>query len=232
MPSLQCKQSIHHFILHIKDQHLCMNAKMHKVRGVLLPPSFYSSEDVVYLAKALIGKVIVSLIDGEYCSGRIVETEAYRAPEDKACHAWNNRRTHRTQTMFEAGGVAYIYLCYGIHHLFNVVTGPKDMAHAVLVRAVEPLDNISLMLQRRKMRTLQPNLTNGPGKWTQALGITTALNGIKLYTPDAIIQLRDDGYEVDESQLLSGPRIGVQYAAEWANVPWRFRLAQNAYIGP
>lgn len=209
-----------------------MNAQRLKLRGDLLPPSFYTSEDVVQLAQALIGKVIVSLVDGKYCSGRIVETEAYRAPEDKACHAWNNRRTHRTATMFESGGVAYIYLCYGIHHLFNVVTGPKDKAHAVLVRAIEPLDNIPLMLQRRNMRSLHPNLTNGPGKWTQALGITTALNGIKLYTPDAPIQLRDDGYTVAKDELLTGPRIGVDYAGEWAKVPWRFRLAQNAYIGP
>ena len=100
-----------------------------------LPPEFYQTTDVVQIARDLLGKVLVTHFDGQYTAGRITETEAYRAPDDRACHAWNNRLTPRTRVMFEPGGTAYVYLCYGIHHLFNVVTAPAVMAHAVLIRA-------------------------------------------------------------------------------------------------
>ena len=114
-----------------------------------LSRSFYTREDVVRLSKELLGKNLVTEFDGIKTIGRIVETEAYRGPDDKACHAYNNRRTKRTEIMFEEGGKAYVYLCYGIHHLFNVVTARKGMPHAVLIRAIEPLFNVEEMLSRR-----------------------------------------------------------------------------------
>ena len=110
--------------------------------GRRLPRSYYLSEDVLFLAKDLLGKILVTNIDDNSCSGIIVETEAYRAPDDRACHAFNNLRTKRTEVMFAEGGHAYIYLCYGMHHLTNIVTGPKDTAHAVLIRAIEPIDGL------------------------------------------------------------------------------------------
>ena len=124
----------------------------------MLPAHFYTRPDVVQVAKDLLGKYLVTNFEGQVTSGKIVETEAYRAPDDRASHAFGNRRTARTEVMFAEGGHAYVYLCYGIHHLFNVVTGPSEMAHAVLVRAVQPVDNVELMLARR--------LTAGPGSLT------------------------------------------------------------------
>lgn len=142
-----------------------------------LPESFFQSTDVVAVAKQLLGKVVVTHINEGLTKGRIVETEAYRAPDDRACHAWNNRRTKRTETMFARGGTAYVYLCYGIHHLFNVVTGPEGTAHAVLIRGIEPLYNLDLMLSRRNMEQVRPQLSGGPGVLSKALGITTDLDG-------------------------------------------------------
>ena len=118
----------------------------------LIPQSFYESPDVVEISKKLLGKYLVTHINNKTCVGKIVETEAYRAPDDKACHAYNNKRTSRTETMFAQGGIAYVYLCYGIHHLFNVVTGPKEKAHAVLIRALEPIDGMEYMMERRNFK--------------------------------------------------------------------------------
>jgi DNA-3-methyladenine glycosylase len=134
-----------------------------------LSPDFYTRDDVLTISKELLGKVIVTRFDGILTSGMIVETEAYRGPEDRASHAWNNRYTARTKTMFEKGGTAYIYRCYGIHHLFNVVTAGEGVPHAVLIRAIAPLDNIEAMLERRKFERLKPQLTMGPGTLSMAL---------------------------------------------------------------
>lgn len=198
--------------------------------GELLEPSYFLEEDVVYMARDLLGKEILTNIDGQVCRARITETEAYRAPDDKACHAYSNRRTSRTETMFSEGGTAYIYLCYGIHHLFNVVTGPADMAHAVLIRAVEPLDNIDLMLQRRGMKKVTPALTAGPGRWTQAMGITTSLDSIKLYSPDSPIQLYAGEGITEDEKIATSTRIGVDYAGDCALRPWRFFIEKNRWV--
>jgi DNA-3-methyladenine glycosylase len=115
-----------------------------------LPAAYYSSEDVNFIARDLLGKFLVSKINGQVTSGMIVETEAYRGPDDRASHSYNNRRTPRTEVMYKAGGVAYIYICYGMHHLTNVVTGPEEYAHAVLIRALQPTDGIEIMAERRK----------------------------------------------------------------------------------
>lgn len=193
----------------------------------ILSRDFFNDENVVFLAKQMLGKKIVSHIDGYITSGIIVETEAYRAPEDKASHAYKNKKTQRTKTMFGLPGTAYIYLIYGFHHLFNIVTAPENIAHAVLIRAVEPVDGIDIMLKRRNKLSKDINMTNGPGKWTQAFGITTALNGIDLTSGESLIQIHDCGIRISDDEIIAGPRVGIDYAEEWALKPWRFRVVPN-----
>ena len=194
-----------------------------------LSKKFYQSDDVVQISKDLLGKVLITKFNNKITSGKIVETEAYRAPDDKACHAYNNRKTNRTKTMFEAGGIAYIYLCYGIHHLFNIVTSTEGNAHAVLIRAIEPLDNVELMLKRRNFSTPKPQLTAGPGVLTKALGISTANNGLDLSKKNSSIWVEDRGFEVEKSSIIASPRVGVAYAEECATWPWRFRIKDNKW---
>lgn len=194
-----------------------------------LKKSFYQGEDVVQLAKDLLGKYLVTNFSNQPTVGRIVETEAYRAPDDKACHAYNNRYTDRTKVMFEEGGKAYVYLCYGIHHLFNVVTAKEGQAHAVLIRAIEPIENIDLMLQRRNFEKLKPQLTAGPGTLTKALGITTAYTGWSLTAKDTPIWIEDRNDQVSEDQIIASPRVGVAYAEECALWDWRFRIAGSKW---
>ncbi len=193
---------------------------------MILPPSFYLHEDVVQVAKDLLGKVIVTKIDGITTSGIITETEAYAGITDKASHAYGGRRTNRTEIMYAQGGVAYVYLCYGIHHLFNVVTNMQDIPHAVLIRAVEPLKGIDTMLQRRKKEKLQPQLTAGPGAMSMALGIQTLHTGLSL--SKGIITLHDEGVKVEN--IIATTRIGVDYAKEDALLPYRFYIAGNKFI--
>jgi DNA-3-methyladenine glycosylase len=201
-----------------------------------LSPEFYLRTDVVQIARDLLGKILVTEMDGQRTAGIITETEAYRAPDDRACHAWNNRRTARTEVMFQEGGRAYVYLCYGIHHLFNVVTGPENMAHAVLVRAIEPVDGLELMLERRDIRlsksgNLPPaRLTTGPGALSKALGIRTTLSGQRLISPDTPVWIEDNQSDIQETDIGSGKRIGVDYAGECAEWPWRFWLKHSRYV--
>jgi DNA-3-methyladenine glycosylase len=184
----------------------------------ILPRSFYQRDDVLAVSRELLGMVLCSKVDGVVTKGRIVETEAYRGPEDRACHAYNDRRTERTEVMFWDGGVAYVYLCYGIHSLFNVVTHCEGVPHAVLVRAIEPIEGVETM---RKRRGREP-LAGGPGTLTQALGITTAHNGVAL---DGDLIWIEEGQPVEK--VTTGPRIGVDYAGEWAEMPWRFRVSTS-----
>ncbi len=195
----------------------------------LLPASFYQREEVVQVARDLLGMYLCTRIDGAVAAGKIVETEAYRGPDDKACHAWNNRRTRRTEVMFRAGGVAYVYLCYGIHHLFNVVSGREDQPHAVLIRAVEPTDNIPVMMDRRGFSRLRPQLTAGPGVLSQALGIRTHHSGLSLAGAEGPIWLEDRKAQPIAEDILAGPRVGVAYAAECAAWPWRFRIKNSPW---
>lgn len=194
-----------------------------------LPKEFYLRDDVVEIAKDLLGKFLITEIDGERTVGKIVETEAYRAPEDKASHAYNNRRTARTEVMFGEGGRVYVYLCYGIHHLFNVVTNVENIAHAVLIRALEPVENEEVMLLRRGMSILKPNLTAGPGALSQAMGITTFYSGIDLTSDASLIQIEDAGVRIEASEMIASPRVGVGYAQEWAAIPWRFRVKNSIW---
>ena len=195
-----------------------------------LPPSFYLRTDVVQVARDLLGKVLVTEFDGRRTAGIITETEAYRAPDDRASHAFNNRRTARTEVMFAEGGHAYVYLCYGIHHLFNVVTATKDTAHAVLIRAIEPLDGLEWMQERRLIKNkTSPALTTGPGALSQALGLSTRWTGQSLLLPDTPVWLEDRGIPVSAEDIAAGKRIGVDYAGECAEWPWRFWLGTSRY---
>jgi DNA-3-methyladenine glycosylase len=166
------------------------------------------------------GKVLFSCIDETVTAGIIVETEAYNGAEDRACHAYRGRKTPRTEVMFEPGGVAYVYLCYGIHSLLNVVTGPKDMPQAVLIRAIKPLEGIEAMTERRKGKM---PLAAGPGTVAQALGITRKHSGISLL--ENKLWIEDHGLVFDSIQ--AGPRIGVDYAGDDALLPYRFFLGED-----
>ena len=198
----------------------------------VLPLQFFIRPDVVQVAKDLLGKYLVTNFDGEKTVGKIVETEAYRAPDDRACHAFGNRRTARTEVMFAEGGKAYVYLCYGIHHLFNVVTSVEGQAHAVLIRALEPFDNVELMMRRRSMGKLLPKLTAGPGALTQAMGIQTQHTGCSLLLPDGPIWIEDRGERISPEEIIASPRVGVAYARECAEWPWRFRIKDSIWTSP
>ena len=194
----------------------------------LLPKSYYQSANVLTLARDLLGKIIVTDFDDLPTAGRIVETEAYRAPEDRGSHAFGNKRTPRTETMFHEGGNAYIYLCYGVHHLCNVVTGPEGSAHAVLIRAIEPIEGIDTMMERRKVKKLSARLTNGPGKWTSAMGITTASNGYNYWEENSPMRIYE-GDIIASDDIIAGPRVGIKYAQAWAHMPWRYQIKNNIY---
>lgn len=201
-----------------------------------LPLEFYTRTDVVQIARELLGKVLVTEFDGRRTAGIITETEAYRAPDDRACHAYGDRRTARTEVMFQEGGRAYIYICYGIHQLFNVVTGPDGMAHAVLIRAIEPVEGQSFMLERRQMpgklamQTVKPALTTGPGSLAQALGLHSSMSGQSLITADTPCWIEYPKNEVAEQDIASGKRIGVESAGDCAAWPWRFWLTTSKFF--
>ena len=192
-----------------------------------LAKSFYMRNNVVEIAKDLLGKYLFTEIDGFCCAGMIVETEAYNGAFDKACHAYN-KRTKRTETMYQEGGIAYVYLCYGVHALFNVVTNEQDVADAVLIRAVEPKIGLETMLERRKMQKKQYRLTAGPGILSKALGIKTSMDGISLLGNQ--IWLENQGVQIPREDILASPRIGIDYAAEDAMLPWRFTIKGNQWI--
>lgn len=196
--------------------------------GSKLPFSFYQDQDVNALAAALLGRLLMTCIDGALTGGIIVETEAYKGVEDKASHAYGGRFTERTKTMYGPGGTSYVYLCYGIHHLFNVVTAPEGIPHAVLVRGMEPVDGLDIMLTRRKMAALKPNLTAGPGALAQALGINRGTNAKELWGEE--IWIEDRGIRFTEEQVMAGPRIGVAYAGDHALLPWRYYVKGNRFV--
>jgi len=186
-----------------------------------LSKKYFQQEDVVFLAKDLLGKLLITETAGIKTGGIITETEAYSEIE-KGCHAYNKRKTERTKIMFEAGGLSYVYFCYGMHHLFNIVTGKKDTAQAVLIRAIEPTIGIEEILLRRKREKLDKNISNGPGKVCQALGISKEHYGVSL--TDTKIWLEKTSLKITEEQILATPRIGIDYAEEDKLLPWRFVL--------
>ena len=189
-----------------------------------LPRDFFSHSDVVGISRQLIGHSLITCFNGELTGGVITETEAYRGPEDRASHAWNNRRTARTEDMFHRGGTAYVYLCYGIHHLFNVVTGEEGVPHAVLIRAIKPTFGTGMMLSRRSHAKMTKKLCAGPGTLAQALGIKTLHSGIDICDVDSPIWISESKEPYPREAISCGPRIGIDYAGEWAHKPWRFFL--------
>lgn len=208
-------------------------------QGSRLKPGFYQRTDVVQVAKDLLGMVLVTEFEGARTAGLITEVEAYRAPDDRACHAFGNRRTPRTEIMFQDGGRAYIYICYGIHHLFNVVTAQEGMAHAVLVRAIEPLDGLDKMYERRgqvrpsvhkKNSVSVRRLTTGPGALAQALGLHSSQSGQSLFTDDSPVWIEDQGLTVSGNEIAAGKRIGVESAGASATWEWRFWIRGTGFV--
>ena len=185
-----------------------------------LAATYFEDDDVVAISRRLLGKVLCTSIEETHTRAIIVETEAYAGIDDRASHAYGGRRTNRTEPMYSAGGIAYVYLCYGIHHLFNVVTGPRDTPHAVLVRAGLPVRGVDEMLRRRNKARVDKTLLGGPGSLSQALGISTEMTGTDLRGDR--IWIEDHGIEVRESSIRVTPRIGVDYAGDDAKRPYRF----------
>lgn len=194
-----------------------------------LPRSYYLQPDVVALSKDLIGKVLCTRFDDQLTSGIITETEAYAGINDKAAHVYGDRRTKRTETMYQEGGHAYVYLCYGIHHLFNIVTNIQDIPNAVLLRGIQPLEGIEIMKNRRGKSKVAKGFSSGPGTATQALGIKTIHDKTDL-TED-MIWIEDRGIVIDQKNIFVGPRIGVDYAEEDALLPYRFLHSTKINIG-
>jgi DNA-3-methyladenine glycosylase len=193
-----------------------------------LPYSFYQDTDVNQLAIQLLGKQLYTFIDGVLTSGTIVETEAYNGVEDKASHAYGGRFTDRTKIMYDEGGMSYVYLCYGIHHLFNVVTAPKGTPHAVLIRGLEPVNGLDIMLHRRNKPVLKPALTAGPGALAKAMGIDKTLNAKDLCGEE--IWIEDNGLIVRSDDIVAVPRVGVDYAEDHALLPWRYYIKGNKFV--
>jgi DNA-3-methyladenine glycosylase len=194
----------------------------------VLERSFYDRADVTLIARELLGKILITRFNNEVTSGRIVETEAYNGAVDRASHAYNNRRTNRTEVMFGKPGTAYVYLCYGIHHLFNVVTNRQEIPHAVLIRAIEPLTGMDIMQDRTRKKVLDNTLTRGPGNVSKALGIFTYHSGLDLIKSE--IQIVDDGFRYKKKEIAITTRIGVDYAGPDALLPYRYIVRDNLYV--
>lgn len=193
-----------------------------------LPAEYYTNTNVAFLAQDLLGKILFTDLDGSITAGIIVETEAYFGVEDKASHAYRNRRTKRTEIMYKEGGHSYVYLCYGIHHLLNIVTSIEDDPKCVLVRSIEPLYGVAEMEMRRKMSATKPMISSGPGSLTKALGINLSFNGEDL-TKNRI-WIEDHGFDYMPYQISMAPRIGIDYAEEHALLPLRFFVNDSKYI--
>ena len=195
----------------------------------ILPRDFYLEDDVVLISKKLLGKVIVTDIDNQVTLSTIVETEAYNGSTDKACHAYPHLNTLRTQVMFKEGGRSYVYLCYGLHHLFNIVTNRENSPNAVLIRAVEPILGLEAMELRRNKVKNPINWTNGPGKLASALGISREYNDVKLYETGSPIWIGEEEND-HEFEIIQTTRVGVDYAEEDALLLWRFYIKNNPYV--
>jgi len=190
---------------------------------------FYDRGDVVNIARELLGKIVVTNIDGHVTSGRIVETEAYVAHTDKASHSFAGRRTPRNEHMYSTAATAYIYICYGMHQMLNVVTNKKDIPDAVLIRALEPIEGIDIMLKRTGKASLDNTLTRGPGNVGKALGISTKYSGKNLLGDDIFIY-QDDAITIPENLIGVSKRIGIESAGVDALLPYRFYVKGNKFV--
>lgn len=192
-----------------------------------LERSYYLGDDVTEIARGLLGKSICTRLKGIITKGKIVETEAY-SEKEKACHAYGRRKTERTSVMFGEGGHAYVYFVYGMHYLFNIVTNRGDVAEAILIRAIEPIEGVDVMLKRRGMSSIENRLTSGPGSLSKAMGIDLSMYGLPLDGDIIWLEQSDKGPE--KAEIISTKRIGVDYAGEDAGLPWRFILKDNPWI--
>lgn len=193
-----------------------------------LKPEYFQNKDVIFLAQDLLGKILFTKKNGEITAGIITETEAYFGEEDKASHAYGGRRTLRTEAMYQPGGYSYIYLCYGIHHLFNIVVSLKNDPKSVLIRSVEPYQGFSVIENRRNRSSSDKSISSGPGSVCKALGIDMTFNRKPLTGED--IWIEDSGLQYRTEDIASTPRIGVAYADEHAQLPLRFYLKNNRYV--
>ena len=213
MFSSSCKMQI--------EEYICITMKK-------LPLSFYNRKDVLTIAREMLGKVVYTNIDGQITSGRIVETEGYVGTIDKASHAFGGRRTPKNEHMYHGAGTAYIYVCYGMHQMLNIVTNEEDMPDAVLIRAIEPIMGWDIMAQRTGKNESDPTITRGPGNVGKALGVHKRYSGIHLL--DEVIYLMDDGFKLPEDAIGVSHRIGVESAGEDALLPYRFYIKGNMYV--
>ena len=197
--------------------------------NAVLAPGYYLSEDVIGLARDLIGRVICSFINQKLVCGIITETEAYAGVNDKASHAYGGRNTSRTSILFREGGCAYIYLCYGVHSLFNVVTSGLGIPHAVLIRSVLLTEGIPFALHRMGKREYNPAMTIGPGRVSKAMAFHYSQSGCSLQGPHIYIEDRRTEFPVEI--IHAGPRIGVDYAGEDALLPYRFFVNHSDLSG-
>lgn len=201
-----------------------------RTTALKLPLDYYLHEDVLFLSRDLLGKCLMTCIDSCVTGGIIVETEAYRAPDDRASHAYGYRLTPRNEAMYAEGGICYIYRCYGIHSLFNIVTHREGVPHAILIRSIQPTVGVDTMLKRRRKENLCRAVAGGPGMLTQALGIDDSYNKTSLASD--FIWLEDQGVNISPQEIVSSPRVGVDYAGEDALLPWRFRIKNNPWTSP
>lgn len=186
-----------------------------------LKKEFYTQSDTVMIARALLGKTLHTHFDRRHTSGIICETEAYCGTADRGCHAYNGRLTDRTRIMYAEGGVSYVYLCYGIHNLFNVVTHTAGEPHAVLIRAIAPQEGTDTMLQRRGIAKANPQMAAGPGLVAQCLGLTTKHSGLSLLGDRIWIS---DAPAIAETDIIASARVGMNFTGPYHNIPWRFRI--------
>lgn len=193
-----------------------------------LQSSYYLNQDVLFLAKDLLGKVLFTQVDGEITAGIIVETEAYFGIQDKASHAYGGRRTNRTEIMYSEGGISYVYLCYGIHSMFNIVTSVKEEPHAILIRAVQPVVGEEIIERRRNMPVTKAAVSSGPGSVAKALGINLSFNKKDLGGDEIWIEDHNIHYPLD--MIAAVPRVGIAYAEEYVLLPWRFFVKGNKYV--
>jgi DNA-3-methyladenine glycosylase len=193
-----------------------------------LPLSFYQRDDVVLIARELLGKYLYTSINGELTGGIIVETEAYKGPQDRGSHTFNHRRTPRNEMMYRAGGVVYMYICYGIHDMLNIVTGLENTSHALLIRAVEPAIGVEIMRERRGIYNQDKRLCQGPGALAKALGLNKSHNGIDLLQDT--IWIEDHGIEINDDEIIASARVGMNFDGPYKIIPWRFYIRGNKNV--
>lgn len=193
-----------------------------------LTRDFYC-RDALTVARELLGKELVRKNGHQEIRCRIVETEAYMGPEDRACHAWNNKRTKRTEVMFHSGGKAYIYFIYGSSWCLNIVTGMQDTPEAVLIRAVEPVAGLDHIRENREIKSKKKeDLCNGPGKLCKALALSGDFNGYDLIGGNDLYIT--EGTDISEEEIKAGKRINIDYAGEYRDKPWRFWFVNNSWV--